>query len=166
MKTTFTLLLLLTLIYSCSAQERNPTVYVPEKMTEEELYYVYGLEATSDVYEFLDKKLRDNEEFKSICVEKTLSNFISVDISVEDNKIISARTRHSEYSPILDTLIINSFLDNVVEFEFIEGQNGHFDFRIDISKLCKGTDFSPTPPKDNTLETKPLLKEYLIKQKI
>jgi hypothetical protein len=160
-----TIILILTIVMSCSADKKNPTGLNPDDMTEEELYMHYGLEAPSEVYEFLHRQIRDNKEFKEVCNEKTVSNFIAVDIGLQGGTVNYVKTRFSDYSSQLDTLIIKSFNGQKVNFSFIDRQNGHYDFRIDIQKFCAGKDFSPTPPKDSTLKAQPRLNEYLDKMK-
>lgn len=154
-------LLIFWIAFSCSTQVEKQNSFYAEDITEEELYLIYGLEATPDVYSYLFDKLKNNKYFFEICFEKPISNYISIDISIEENKIVNVNTRHTNHIATLDSLIINNLLGDIVNFEFIESQERFYDFRIDITKLCNGPNFSPTPLKDNTLETQPIINGYL-----
>lgn len=160
-----TIILILTIVMACSEDKKNPSGLKPDGMTEEELYMHYGLEAPPEVYEFLHRQIKGNKEFKEVCNEKTISDFVAVSIGLDNQLVNYVKTMFSDYSSQLDTLIIKSFNGQKVDFSFIDEQNGHYDFRIDIQKLCAGKDFSTTPPKDSTLKTQPQLNEYLDKVK-
>lgn len=149
------------LIISCTESTKNPSGLNPENMTEEELYAYYGLEAPSDVYEFIYRQIKEENNFQEICVEKTVSPFIRVIMKVDSSKVSDVFAKFSDFSPALDSLIVNSLLDKEVNFSFMEGQSNAYDFRIDVSKMCRGGDFSPTPPKDSTLNTMPNLNKTL-----
>lgn len=160
-----TILLILIIVFSCAADRKNPSGLNPDELTEEDIYMYYGLEAPPDVYEFLHQKLKSNEEFNEIWKENTVSHFVAVDIEIKNKIIVDAETRYSDYSSTLDTLLVKSLINQQVNFSFIEGKNGGYNFRIDIQKLGEGKDFSTTPPKDSTLKTMPRLNEYLDKMK-
>ena len=154
-------IILIVILCSCLNQDKNPSGLNPENMTEEELYMYYGLEAPPDVYSFIYEQIKNINEFNMICTEKTVSQFIRIDISTTNMKITEVRTEFSDYSDKLDSIIQNALKGKELNFSFIEGEVGYYDFRLDIEKLCKGKDFSTTPPKDSTLKTQPILNKTL-----
>lgn len=91
------LILVVILTFSCSSKEKNPTGLNPENMTEEELYMHYGLEAPTDVYNFIYDQLENDRDFASACQKRTVSNFIAVDIVIDNFKITEVNTRFSDY---------------------------------------------------------------------
>jgi hypothetical protein len=156
------LIFFLAIIISCSSQVKNPTGLNPEKMTEEELYMHYGLEAPPELYQIIYNSIKDKPEFSEICKERTVSQFVAVEI--KNNKFNKLGFRFSDYPATLESLISNAIInksteDNLKKYGVKE--KDFVDFRLDIKKLCEGNDFSPTPPKDNTLETMPRLNEAL-----
>ncbi|KAB1065909.1 hypothetical protein [Salibacter halophilus] len=161
----FKTIFILIILMSCSADSKNPSGLNPDDMTEKEMYLHYGLEAPPEVYSFLYQKLMTNKVFEGICNEKVVSNFIAVEIGLNNGLVNYVNTSLSDYSLELDLLITKSLKGENVDFPFIEVQNGHYDFRLDVDKLCSGEDFSKTQPKDSTLKPQTELNQHLDKMK-
>ncbi len=154
-------IILIVILCSCLNQDKKPSGFNQENMTEEELYMYYGLEAPPDVYSFIYEQIKNSNKFNMICKEKIVFQFIRIDISTDNKKVTEVRTEFSNYSNKLDSIIQNALKGKEFNFSFIEGKIGHYDFRLDIKKLCEGKDFSTTPPKDSTLKTQPILNKTL-----
>ena len=114
----------------------------PSSMSEEELYLAYGLEVPDDFYYVLQSKIGKTEigherYCGQIQNENTVSQLVNVLIEVDSNKIITAVVRLSDYSNKVNKLIENTVIDTEWTYETEPNNSGHFDFRLNLEKLCE-----------------------------
>ena len=167
-------ILLISVLMSCSAKDKVNEKYSyygydPSEMTEEEIYLTYGLDAPSSFYKNLIRVMDSNgfgkiEYHNHIKKENPLSHFISIYIDVDSLDIKSVSVEQSDYSnkfnKELERLISELEWKEIKELKKIRGT---FNFRLDINKLFNSKTFEPTPPKDSTLTTTPLINEIIRK---
>ncbi len=157
-------MLIIILLSSCSLGKENPSGLNPNKMTEEDIYYTYGLEAPIDVYILIDSILMaENFNFDSLCLENIESTIIRIDIAVDSLTIIETIIRKSDYSATVDEVFKQAFMGLCRSLSLYDYSPyvQHYNFRMDLRKFCGRKNFSPTPPKDSTLITRPELNRIL-----
>ena len=160
------IIIMISLFGSCSSKDKNPSGIDSKKMTEEDIYSIYGLEAPLDVYTTIDSIFSARKfEHDKICEENVKSPIVGVAISFDGMKINETKIKPSDYPVEINEYIRSAFTGLSRRFSFYEKGASHYNFHLNLKKFCGSKIFTKTTLKDSTLKTQPRLTKSLEESK-